>query len=129
MSSLVSLAHATPASRDARFGCGHVGSMLPHPTRVRAYIQPRGWTDNPVDGLSRQAHSEGQLLLDPSTHEERQAEAMLSVAITSAGNQVTHLTANGAWPPARLSQVRTGVAESCPRCGRDARPCVLSLSC
>jgi hypothetical protein len=53
-----------------------------------------------------QAHLEGQLLLDPSSHEERQAEALLSVAMTSAGNQVTQLTANGAWPPARLLQVR-----------------------
>lgn len=50
------------------------------------------------------AHLEGQLLLDPSSHEERQAEALLSVAMTSAGNQVTQLTANGAWPPARLLQ-------------------------
>jgi hypothetical protein len=77
-----------------------------------APVQAReSWGGLTPHGLGRQAQSGGQLLLDPSTHEERQADAMLSVAITSAANQVTHLTANGAWPPARLSQVRTAVAE------------------
>ena len=51
-----------------------------------------------------QANIEGALLLDPSFIEERSSDGLLTLAMMPTTNEVTQLTANGAWPNTKTAE-------------------------
>mmetsp|Transcript_29581 Transcript_29581/g.56837 ORF Transcript_29581/g.56837 Transcript_29581/m.56837 type:complete len:257 (+) Transcript_29581:93-863(+) len=59
------------------------------------------------------AYVQGDLLLDPSSLEERSADGVLTMAMMSSANEASQMFANGAWPNTRLTEAMELCMDGC----------------
>lgn len=59
------------------------------------------------------AQVEGELLLDPSSVEQRSSDGMLTLALMPTANEVTQLTANGTWSNIRVAEAMELCIDGC----------------